>query len=311
MQNILIVRVGGVGDSLALLPVIQALHRDRPDIRVTFLLSSVGASLLKSVLDEKHVVSVERSMLSGVWGLRSLPSLVHRLASLSFRKYDTALIAFDETTVCHIAAAYVARRRVGFSSGINRGSRFLTDALDFHPERSVYEVLYDLVRCIDGIALTMPHPRLPGRYQASSKYGEIHVHASTSLQIWKGVTSLISGLERMCQFPWIVRCGPDDGRGLKDFVKSLAGAQIAVTMHSGPLHVAAALGVPVVGLAGPTALEWDPPGAIVLRRGLECQPCGRVGNPARMCWRGDEACLSGFAPSDVFETVRSLLRELP
>ena len=102
-----------------------------------------------------------------------------------FPKYDTALIAFDETTVCHIVAACVARRRIGFSSGINRGDRFLTDTLVFHPKQSVYETLYDLARCVDGVASTMPRPKLPGRYLAAFKYGEIHTHASTLLQTWE------------------------------------------------------------------------------------------------------------------------------
>ena len=207
MRSILIVRVGGIGDTLALLPVIQALRSDRPDIRVTLLLSSIGADLLRPVFDGLRIISVERSALFGIWSLRSLPGLVLRLVSPSFRKYDTALIAFDETTVCHIVAACVARRRIGFSSGINRGDRFLTDTLVFHPKQSVYETLYDLARCVDGVTPTMPRPKLPGRYLAAFKYGEIHTHASTPLQTWEGAASLVPDLERACGFPWIVQCG--------------------------------------------------------------------------------------------------------
>lgn len=309
MQDLLIIRGGGIGDSVALLPVIHALHRDRPDVRVTFLLSPVGASLLRPVLGQRHIVSVARSVVSGPLSLRYLPALVSRLTLFSFRKYDTALIAFDETTVSHIAAACVAHRRIGFAAGINRGEFFLTEKLAFSPKRSVYDLLYDLARSIEGVAPDMPQPVLPGRYRASAKYGEIHAHASTSLQMWTGVMSLVPALERVSGFPWIVRYGPNDGRDLATFIKSLAGAQIALTMHSGPLHVAAALGVPVVGLAGPTAFEWDPPGAVVLRQGLACQPCGRIGRPARTCWRNDQTCLSHFSVTNILETVRSVLRK--
>jgi heptosyltransferase-1 len=53
-------------------------------------------------------------------------------------------------------------------------------------------------------------------------------------------------------------------------------AQVLVTTDSGPMHLAAALGTPVVALFGPTA-PWRTgpygPNHIVLRAGLTCSPC--------------------------------------
>jgi len=53
-------------------------------------------------------------------------------------------------------------------------------------------------------------------------------------------------------------------------------AQVVVTTDSGPMHLAAALGTPVVALFGPTA-PWRTgpygPNHVVLRAGLTCSPC--------------------------------------
>ena len=97
---------------------------------------------------------------------------------------------------------------------------------------------------------------------------------------------------------WIVRRGPDDGRDLTDFVKTLAGAHVAITMHSGPLHVAAALGVPVIGLAGPTAPAWDPPGASY---------CAGVSNANLAVASGDRPVCVGAAIRYVYLGFRLLM----
>ena len=53
-------------------------------------------------------------------------------------------------------------------------------------------------------------------------------------------------------------------------------ARFVVTNDSGPMHIAAALNVPVFAIFGPTnPLRTGPYGKphVVIRRGLECSPC--------------------------------------
>ncbi|MFH0828283.1 MAG: glycosyltransferase family 9 protein, partial [Candidatus Omnitrophota bacterium] len=74
--------------------------------------------------------------------------------------------------------------------------------------------------------------------------------------------------------------------------------------NSGPLHIAAALGVSTVSTMGPTALDfWWPQGKnhIVIRRDLPCSPCDRA-----VC-RGHE-CLELISVEEMEKAVEVLLK---
>ncbi len=85
---------------------------------------------------------------------------------------------------------------------------------------------------------------------------------------------------------------------------------LAVTVDSGPMHMAAALGVPVLALFGPTDPVRTGPygsGHRVLRvERLPCSPCR-----SDRCAREDHACLRNLYPSAVYAEALALLQRLP
>ncbi len=85
---------------------------------------------------------------------------------------------------------------------------------------------------------------------------------------------------------------------------SKAGAMI--TNDSGPMHVAAAFGIPVVAMFGPTSAVRTGPygkGHHVLTGQVPCSPCF-----SRVCRHSPEMeCLHLIKPNDVVETVRRVL----
>ena len=63
---------------------------------------------------------------------------------------------------------------------------------------------------------------------------------------------------------------------LKDLIEIMRNAKFVVTNDSGPMHIAAALNVPVFAIFGPTnPLRTGPYGKshVIIRKGLECSPC--------------------------------------
>ena len=74
---------------------------------------------------------------------------------------------------------------------------------------------------------------------------------------------------------------------------------------NGPMHMAAALGVPVVALFGPSnPSEWGPRGkrVEVLYKGLDCRRCFHP-----TCERGEESCMRQITVSEVLAAAARLL----
>jgi heptosyltransferase-2 len=92
---------------------------------------------------------------------------------------------------------------------------------------------------------------------------------------------------------------------LPQAIDLIAAAGAVVSNDSGLMHVAAALGRPVIGLYGPTSPAFAPPlspGAVVLDLDLACSPCGR-----RVCPLSHHQCLNDLAPDRVLVALRPLL----
>jgi ADP-heptose:LPS heptosyltransferase/GT2 family glycosyltransferase len=95
---------------------------------------------------------------------------------------------------------------------------------------------------------------------------------------------------------------------LKDLPGVIAAADLYVGNDSGPKHIAAALGVPTVGIHSGTvdAGEWGPmgPHSLTIRREMTCSPCYLA--RAADCHRG-LACLTGLRVADVWQASRRML----
>lgn len=96
-----------------------------------------------------------------------------------------------------------------------------------------------------------------------------------------------------------------DRTNLRETCALLAAAAVLVTGDSGPMHLAAGVGTPVVALFGPTTREWgfypEGPRDVVLETDDACRPCSLHGS--RRCAHSGR-CMGGIAPDAVFEAVR-------
>ncbi|HLT26330.1 MAG TPA: glycosyltransferase family 9 protein [Zeimonas sp.] len=84
----------------------------------------------------------------------------------------------------------------------------------------------------------------------------------------------------------------------------LEGADLLIANNTGPVHVAAALGTPVVdlyALTNPQHVPWRVP-ARVLNRDVPCRNCYRS-----LCPNGTQACLSGVEPHEAVAAALALL----
>jgi heptosyltransferase II len=89
---------------------------------------------------------------------------------------------------------------------------------------------------------------------------------------------------------------------------ALARVQLLVACDSGPVHLATAVGTPVLALFGPTSgTRWGPPApGRALSLGLRCSPCSNHGGD--YCPEGHHRCLADLAPEAVLAAAREMLR---
>jgi ADP-heptose:LPS heptosyltransferase len=89
----------------------------------------------------------------------------------------------------------------------------------------------------------------------------------------------------------------------------LAGAGVVVAPNTGPAHLAAAVGTPVVSLFAPVvpAARWAPYGVPLLLLGDQAAAC--AGTRARECPVPGHPCLESVTPHDIVTAVDKLLTE--
>ncbi|HEV8321439.1 MAG TPA: glycosyltransferase family 9 protein [Myxococcota bacterium] len=92
--------------------------------------------------------------------------------------------------------------------------------------------------------------------------------------------------------------GPD----VADLLALVAGADVVVAGDTGALHLAAAAGVPTLGLFGPTdPRAWAPRGAAILWHHPSCAPCSTHGQ--RRCSEPRRHCLDDLPPAEALAAL--------
>ncbi|NHC45375.1 glycosyltransferase family 9 protein [Motilibacter aurantiacus] len=176
------------------------------------------------------------------------------------------------------------------------------------------------------LAVRRPLPPLPGDVAALAEepYVVLHPGASVPARAWtplrcaeavetlaaRGWRVLVTGSsgERGLTAQVAGRSGVDLGgrTSLGQAATLLAGARAVVVGNTGPAHLAAAVGTPVVSLFAPTvpAVRWAPYGVPTVLLGDPSAPC--AGSRARECPVPGHPCLASVTAEDVAAAVEKL-----
>jgi heptosyltransferase-2 len=98
---------------------------------------------------------------------------------------------------------------------------------------------------------------------------------------------------------------------LNKFMSLIKRCDCFITNDSGPMHIASALGVPVVAIFGPThpQLGFSPLGSgnVVLTANVKCSPCSLHGE--KKCRKKSRLCMDLIQPEMVADAVEKLLKK--
>lgn len=155
----------------------------------------------------------------------------------------------------------------------------------------------------------------PGASATSRRYPpEFFAAAARELASNHGWRFLVTGSDAESELKSEVTAaiGPSatsvDTASLADFAGLIARAPLLITNNTGPVHVAAAVGTPVVdiyALTNPQHTPWQVPHR-TLSHDVPCRDCYRS-----VCPEGHNACIRMVAPAEVARAALSLMYESP
>lgn len=336
-RKAVVLQTSFLGDSLLTLPLLRRLKESLP-----------GATLAVVTLPKHADVFrgsqwVDEVILDDKRGAHGGPAGPWRIAAeLKAKGFDLAVIPHRSFRSALVAWLAGIPRRVGFAA--SAGRFLLTDAVPFAWLTHDLERNLALARPLGGdaapsagearyVAPAAPSPKLEkalaqAGVPAGARLAGVHPGAAWATKRWlpERYAELCRRLAADGLTPVLVG-GPGDAAlgaeiaqasGAKDLtgktdladLQALMGRlSLFVTNDSGPMHLAAAAGVPVVAVFGATTRElgFFPYGAghRVVEADLACRPCGLHG--AKECPEGHFLCMRLLTTDMVHAACRSAL----
>lgn len=318
-MRILIVRLGAFGDVVHVLPALDALRRSFPTARIDWAIDDRWAALLQGHPQIDELLVFPRSG-QGLWPARGA-----FLARLRGRRYDAVLDFHGNLRSGLVTALARTGQRLGYARGYTREPSWLVYHRRWAPAGLTHKVDQHLSLARQLGARTEGArpvlPVFPGAVAEAEAYLARAWGSGPGMVVVQPVVSAYGAIKQwpLGRFAEVIRAlmdrgdvrvlisrGPGDGPGLAELgrhlgpdyplperapslqalVELLRRADALVGCDSGPLHLAAALGLPCAGIYGPKdPARYGPRYAPVrvLHHPVHCFPCTLKHCPDRIC----------------------------
>ena len=336
--SLLVRATNWLGDAVMTTPALAAVREGFPDARIVLLARPLVAELFRHHPDVDEVMVYERpGRHEGALGRLRLAGEVRR------RRFDGALLlqnAFDAALIAFLGRI---PERAGYPTDGRRFLLTLpvplTPAILERHEVEYYLCLLDglgiprpvpvslklgvtnqeretMVTRLASLGIERGAPIVainPGATYGSAKrwYPDRFAAVADALSAEWGARVVVVGsaaeaplageIEAATRNPPVNLAGKTT---VRELMALLSLSSFLVTNDSGPMHIGAALGVPLVAIFGPTDWRRTSPWserAKVVRVEIDCSPCR-----LRVCDRGHE-CMLGVTPGMVVDAAKALL----
>lgn len=327
-ENILLLQTAFLGDCVLTLPLFKKIRETFPRARITVVTRPETVQIFSSAgLDNVDFIEDRKKTAKS-----KLAETKRIISEIAARKYDAAIIPHRSIRSAFIAWKAGIPVRIGFS---NSAGRFLlTHKIPFswlmHDVGRNLSLLSPLTR-----NLRTGFPGLKPDATASSAISAarglicgINPGSAWPTKRWpaENWAALIRRLSAETGSKVLITGGPGEkewNRNIEkaagtencvnltgettmpELMEAIRGLKVFISNDSGPMHIACALGVPTVGIFGPTTKElgFFPYGRnnSVVQVPLSCRPCALHGS--KKCPRGHFLCMKLITVDMVFNAA--------
>jgi heptosyltransferase II len=333
VMRVLVIQTAFAGDLILTLPMIQVLKQTHPQGEVDVLCIPSTAGLLANHPSINHVWKYDKRGIE-----RSIVRMVRNLQS---RNYDVCISPHRSLRSALLAYGSRAQRRITFQT--TTGKRLYTERVEYRTDDHEIHRNVSLLNPFGIDAKHIPAPRLyPGVKDVADVERFLHTELNNERYIcvapgsvwatkrWtaEGFSDTIRSLSAFCKV--VLIGGKSDEELCKEILTrsgnagiNTAGrfgflasavliqrAALLISNDSAPVHLASAMGTPVVVIYGATVPEFGftPFGIdheIVQVEGLSCKPCAIHGG--HRCPIRTFDCMKNISPLRVVEAVNRIL----
>lgn len=333
--RVLVIRLRSMGDTILITPALRLLHQWRPDLKVTVLSERPWNELLENNPAIESVVILE-GKFSTAWQLRQMGfSLV-----VNLHGGPTSALLTRATGAPWRAGFEHFRDRYAYNLSVPKAQQILGCDGVVHTAEHVASCFFWLgvprteipasqVFPSDEAARSVLQRLAAMGMDRGQSYAVLHPAATYASKQWSvgGFAEVVNFLARDFHLRAICICGPGesgildeverssdvplwraDGWSIRELIALIAGAKVFIGNDSGPAHIAAAAGVPVLVVFGSShSAVWRPWKAArseVVQNHFDCNPC-----PGDRCYAFDvPKCILSVTTEQVKAAVERLVR---
>jgi predicted lipopolysaccharide heptosyltransferase III len=334
VKNILIIKLRYIGDVLLATPTLRAIKVTQLDARVTMMVNRGTEDVLSGNPDLDEIIVLDKG---------SLAAQSRLISGLRSRRFDTVIDLTDGDRSAFLSWVSGALIRIGFNDEQRWRGHYYTQVVQSVPgvrhriDRDLEalkllgiqagskdpqlwltpEEMNSADQLLDQLGVQRSQPMVilqPGaRYWFKAWPPERFAELADQLVSQYGCQVLIGGsnqdIDLAGQIRQMAKCNPIVMAGrttIKQFAAIAKKSVLFVGSDSGAMHIASAVGTPVVGMFGPSnPREWGPRGGPVevLYKELDCRSCFHP-----TCIRGEENCMKLIAVHEVVAAAQRFLR---
>lgn len=329
-ERILLLRYSALGDVILATSVLAPLRARFPEARLEWVTDSVSAPLLEGLPELDAVHRLERTN-AGTLALRRRLAGRFDLAIDLQNKFRTAVLAraaaphrlvFRRRTLGQSLKSLLARERPQQRAHATRLYAEVLAPLGELAPGPLRVNITEAARMEAEAALATVKGSFvaiaPGAKWANKRWPPEHFARAAEGLIERGHSVVLAGgppdrdvVERLRATLKAPLAADLTSLSLPGLAAALSRASLLIANDSGPVHLATAVGTPVLALFGPTSpLRWGPPlPSRSLSLELACSPCSNHGEA--LCPLGHHRCLRELAPAHVVTAAEELLVQAP